>query len=300
MTKRRPSITLTLSAQEKQALEALAEEFDIHWGDKPNVSELIKRIAQGKLRVVANDDWSRDRINTLNQARLLLMDRGKTPEALAIAHLLLERSELNTPLRNELIAYVAKPAPAWRLEIEKHIYRLQPFRLSYQDAADRIWDYTIYYAEIKRHGDREYLDCWCEETVGNQDLPELQHNWCLRFDRIPEETAITEVRGHWRHLDFIEAEFHLLDGLAFAYQTKTDADQVNEWHPELEKVRRVIRKVTNTFWFLREIRRYGADCILVSPPELRDRFIDEQIQHLKRYELQNFSNHSDPQAPNDS
>ena len=36
---------------------------------------------------------------------------------------------------------------------------------------------------------REYLECWCEEPKGNQDLPELSHDWCLRLDRIPK--AIT-------------------------------------------------------------------------------------------------------------
>ncbi|MGV2387901.1 MAG UNVERIFIED_CONTAM: hypothetical protein LVR29_05075 [Microcystis novacekii LVE1205-3] len=35
--------------------------------------------------------------------------------------------------------------------------------------------------------DRLYLDCWCEETEGNQDISELHHNWSLRIDRIPND-----------------------------------------------------------------------------------------------------------------
>ncbi|MFZ9738622.1 MAG: WYL domain-containing protein, partial [Prochlorotrichaceae cyanobacterium] len=283
MPRKRSSINLSVSDHEKQALETLASKFQIYWGDKPNVSELIKRIAQGKFRVVLNDDWSDDRIETLNRIQGLLKDRGNVEEAVAIAELLLERSELITPLRKELNAFVAKPAPAWRLTIEKLRYRMQPFRLTYQDAADRLLEFHIYYAEFKQHDDREYLDCWCAETEGNKDLPALNHNWCLRLDRIPEETAITEIQGHWRPLDVIEVEFHLLNNLAFAYRTKNNVEEVNQWHPDREKVRQVIRKVTNTFWLLREIRRYGSDCVVVSPPELRDRIQQDYRESLKLY-----------------
>ncbi|MGA0198581.1 MAG: WYL domain-containing protein, partial [Prochlorotrichaceae cyanobacterium] len=118
---------------------------------------------------------------------------------------------------------------------------------------------------------------------GNQDLPALNHNWCLRLDRIPEETAITEIQGHWRPLDVIEVEFHLLNNLAFAYRTKNNVEEVNQWHPDRDKVRQVIRKVTNTFWLLREIRRYGADCVVVFPPELRDRIQEDYRESLKLY-----------------
>jgi hypothetical protein len=285
MPPKRSSINLSVSSYEKQQLEALALKLGIYWGDKPNISEMLKRIAQGKLRVVANDDWSTERIETLKRIQGLLSDRGEVDEALTIAHVLLERSELTLPLRKELIAFVAKPAPAWRVTLDKLCNRMQPFRLTYQDAADRLWEFHIYYAEIQRHEEREYLDCWCAETEGNKDImPALRHNWCLRLDRIPEETAITEIPGQWGRLGVVEVEFHLLNNLAFAYRSTTASDEFNQWHPERPAVRQVIRKVTNTFWFLREIRRYGTDCVITAPPELRDHFKNECIKHQQIYE----------------
>lgn len=285
MSPKRSSINLSITEAEKQALERLAAKLQIFWGDKPNVSQLLKRIAQDKLRVVVNDDWSADRIETFDRIRGLLNDRGDTQEALAIADLLLERSELSLPLRKELNAFVAKSSPSWRLRIEQLRYRLQPFRLTYRDAADRLSDFHIYYAEITPHEDHEYLDCWCAETEGNKDhVPALQHNWSLRIDRIPEETAITEIPGHWGHLPYIQVEFHLLNNLAFAYRSKKQTEEINEWHPEIPQVRQVIRKITNSFWFLREIRRYGPDCVIISPPELRDRFQQDCRATLKHYQ----------------
>ncbi|MBD3886700.1 WYL domain-containing protein [Phormidium tenue FACHB-886] len=283
MTRKGRSITLSLEESDKTQLEAIALELGMKWGDDPNISRLIKAIARRQLSVFPNNDWSRDRINTLNKARNLLIDAGQIEDALVLAHLLSERSETTIPLRQEIEQFIARPAAPWRIEVERYIRQQQPFRLAYQDAAERVWHFTIAYAEIAKHEDRQYLDCWSQETEGNQDLPALAHNWCLRFDRIPE-AAVSPVKGRWQlELDSIPVEMHLLHGLAFAYRTKTGADDVNEWHPHLPQVRRVVRRVTSTFWFFREVRRYGKDCIIVSPEEVRDRFKQELLVMVEHY-----------------
>ncbi|GAC1458270.1 MAG: hypothetical protein NVS2B14_06250 [Chamaesiphon sp.] len=63
---------------------------------------------------------------------------------------------------------------------------------------------------------REYLDCWCEETTGNQDLPELVHNWCLRIDRITDASVAPVAEQWYSGLATIPVEMHLFGGLAFA------------------------------------------------------------------------------------
>ncbi len=283
MTRKGRSITLSLEESDKAQLEAIALELGMMWGDEPNISRLIKAIARRQLTVFPNNDWSRDRINTLNKARNLLVDAGCIEDALTLAHLLLERSELTLPLRQEIEQFVAKPAAPWRIEVERYIRQQQPFQLAYQDAAERVWNFTISFAVVTKYEERQYLDCWCRETEGNQDLPALAHNWCLRFDRIPE-AAVSPAKGRWQGgLDSIAVEMRLLRGLAFAYRTKTDADEVNEWHPQLPQVRRVVRRVTNTFWFFREIRRYGKDCVIVAPEEVRDRFKQELLAMVEQY-----------------
>lgn len=279
MTRKGKSITLSLNESDKVQLEAIALELGMKWGEDPNISRLIQAIARRQFLILPNDNWSRDRINTLNKARNLFIDAGQIEDALVLAHLLLGRSEITIPLRQELDQFVARPAVPWRIEVERYIRQQQPFQLAYQDAAERVWNFTIAYGEVTQHEERQYLDCWCEETVGNQDLLELSHNWCLRFDRIPE-AAVSPVKGRWRlQLDSIPVELHLFGGLAFAYRTKTGADEVNEWLTEPPQVRRVVRRVTNTFWFFREVLRYGKDCVIITPESVRDRF-KQQLRSL--------------------
>jgi predicted DNA-binding transcriptional regulator YafY len=284
MTRKGRAITLSLSEQDKESLQAIATQLGYTWGDNPNISKLVEAISRRKLLIAPNNDWNPDRINALDQARRTLIDIGRLDDALAIAHLLLERSEVNLPLKQTIQTFVEKPSEPWRLKLDAQIKRQQPFQLSYQDAAERIWQFTLHHAQIVTHEDRQYLDCWATETQGNQDLAALQHNWSLRLDRIPAETAIYPVQGKWRsHLDHIEVELHLSGNLAFAYRTKTDADILNEWHPEYPQVRRVVRRVTNSFWFFRELRRYGPDCVIMTPTELRDRFRQDLIHMLDHY-----------------
>lgn len=286
MTRQDQSITLSVTDRDKAQLEALALEFGMKWGDRPNISKLVKAIAQHKLLIAPNNDWKDSRLEALKHAIDALTDLGKIEDAQIIAELLLSRSELPTPLRREVEQFFHNPPPPWRLEIERYIRQQQPFELTYQDAAENTWQFHIHHAKIGMHEDRQYLDCWCEETEGNQDLGELQHNRCLRLDRIPPEAAIAPLDKQWRsHLSQIEIEIHLFSGLAFGYKTKQTEDVLNEWLTKTPPVRRVIRKVSNTFWFFREILRYGEDCEIVSPDSVRQRF-QQKIKAMRdRYQI---------------
>jgi hypothetical protein len=285
MSRKGKSITLSVSERDKTELENLALEFGMTWGDRPNISKLVEAIARHHLLIAPNHDWSQQRINALNHAKTALIDAGQIDSALAIANLLLERSEITIPLRQELQQFVNQPVLPWRLEVERYIHRQQPFQLTYQDAAENLWEFNIRYAEIETHSGRQYLDCWCEETEGNRDLAELAHNWCLRLDRIAD-ASISPISGTWHSgLDSVDVELHLFRGLAFAYESKTAKDKVNEWIPGLPQTRRVIRRVSNTFWLIREILRYGNDCEVMSPESIRQRVIEEIKGLASRYNL---------------
>lgn len=283
MTRKGKSITLSLAEHHKLKLEQLAQDFDMIWGDKPNISKLLKAIADRKLTLTHNSDWSLDRINALNRILGYLKDQGELDAAREIARLLLERGEISDPLRYELQTWLNRPKTQWRKELDRYLHRHRPFQLTYQDAADRLWNFTVRHAVINRHEDRQYLDCWCEETAGNQDITALQHNWSLRLDRIPEEAVLSRAEGDWKQgLSSINVEIHLLGGLAFGYRTKTGSDLVVEWLPD-QKIKRVVRQVHNTFWFFREIRRYGPDCILISPAEVRKHYVTALKATLEHY-----------------
>jgi len=281
MGRRGQSITLSISDKDKEQLEHIAREQGMLWGDRPNISRLVEAIARRQLLIGRNHDWSQDRIEALEQVRKVLIDAGQLTQAQAITDLLLERSELTLPLRREVERFLENPPPLWRIKIESYIRRQQPFQLHYQDVAERICHFTIRHAQITRHEQRQYLDCWCEETEGNNDLNDLKHNWSLRLDRI-SEAAIASAQGGWQSsLDQISVELHLLKRLAFNYETKTGDDEVVEWIADKPQTRKVVRQVSSTFWFFREILRYGEDCVIIAPDSVRDRF-KQKLNNLSR------------------
>lgn len=286
MSRKGQSITLSVSERDKAQLEAIALELGMKWGDRPNISKLVEAIARRQLLIAPNNNWSLDRIRALKRAMDGLIDLGETEQAEILANLLLERGELSLPLRTEIESCLLTMRSHWRTEIDRYILRQQPFQLTYQDAAGRLWNFTVRHAKVQLHEKRQYLDCWCEETEGNYDIEELHHNWSLRLERIPEEAAISPVAAKWRsNLDEIEVEMHLSGGLAFAYKAKSE-DIVNNWLPDRQRVRQVVRQVSNTFWFIREVMQYAPDCVVVSPEGVRDRIKQKLINLCRQYDLE--------------
>ncbi|MEH2126512.1 WYL domain-containing protein [Nostoc sp.] len=285
MSRKGQSITLSISERDKAELEAIALEFGMMWGDRPNISKLIEAIAQRQLLIGNNNDWKEPRIRALHRCINALTDIGQIEQAQIIAHLLLERSELSLPLRGEIERFLENLPPPWRLEIDRYILREQPFQLSYQDAAERVFNFTVRHAKVTPHEKRQYLDCWCEETEGNFDIPELIHNWSLRLDRITD-AAVTSISGEWRtNLNEIKVEMHLFSGLAFAYQAKPE-DDINEWLPDKPRVRRVVRRVSSTFWFMREVMQYAPDCVVILPENVRDRLKQKLLTLCQLYDIE--------------
>lgn len=56
MSRKDESITLSVTASDLKALEALAIAYGCTWGAKANVSELIRRLAQGKLQITTSKE----------------------------------------------------------------------------------------------------------------------------------------------------------------------------------------------------------------------------------------------------
>ncbi len=254
-------------------------------GRSPNISKLIEAIAKRKLIIGNNHNWTESRIRALHRCIGALTDIGQIEQAQIIANLLRERSELSSPLRSEVENFLANSPSSWRLQIDRYILRQQPFQLSYQDKAERVFNFTVYHAKITPHEKRQYLDCWCEETEGNFDIPELCHNRSLRLDRITEAT-LSEISGKWRsQLDEIEVEIHFLNNLAFAYSPKPE-DKTVVWLPTQHRVKQVIRRISNTFWFIREVMQYTPDCVVIAPENLRNRLKQKILTLCQLYDLE--------------
>jgi len=285
MSRKGQSITLSVKEAEKQALEALADRLGYTWGDKPNISKLITAIAQQKYRLTVNDNWTETQIKALDQAWRLLVDLGKIPEAEEIARILLERSELQILQRQTLDAFLDKPIPTWRKQIEIFIKESKPFRLTYQDASDRTYNFTVVHARIELLENHQYLVCTCDENEGNQDIPELNHNWVLRLDRI-QEAVVNQIKLPWQiELDQITVEFRVYNRLAFNYgksSNKLDDLTVSEIEGDPPQ-RTITRKIYSTFWFFREITPYFNDCEIISPDSVRNLFREKLRSLWERY-----------------
>jgi len=105
----------------------------------------------------------------------------------------------------------------------------------------------------------------------------LEHNRTLRLDRIQ---AVVPISGQWQgQLDQLLVEVHFLKGLIHAYESRLE-DVEDE---RMDDIRRVVRRIHNTFWFFREVRRYGADCVVIGPDNVRDRFARDAIALARHY-----------------
>ncbi|NEQ30915.1 MAG: WYL domain-containing protein [Leptolyngbya sp. SIO4C5] len=210
-----------------------------------------------------------------------MVDAGHINEAKSAITLLLSYGDLEPPLKQSLMQQVSQPIEGYRLQLEQFINQQQPFLVSYGRPDKSLFDFTVYYAELNLIEKRLYLQVWCQEVEDNRDIPELKHNRTLRLDRIQ---ALAAIDGQWRgQLDSIDVEIHLLRGLARAYEARFN-DVVDE---RLDDLRRVIRRIHNTFWFFREVHRYGADCVIVGPEHVRDRYVRELANMMALYAPKN-------------
>lgn len=219
----------------------------------------------------------------LVKAVSLLQASGDVSATKVVAKLLIERGLLNPTLRSSIDGSFAPLFALWLVQLEEYVNQKRSFQLSYQDAAGRSWTYTVRYAQISFREKRNYLECWCEQTQGNQDLPQLHHNWTLRLDRIID-AGIVPIDGEWRSgLDEIEVEFQLFGNLAHAYAQR-DLDVAVEWLSVEPPIKQVSRRMNNTFWFIREILPYGKDCVVLEPEAIRHKVKTHLEAACKLYE----------------
>jgi predicted DNA-binding transcriptional regulator YafY len=283
MPRKKEALTLSVPPGTKEQLEALASRLNILWGKKPSPSGLIVAIAQQQLEVGKPFTLAPDQVKALQQAIKILHDSGQIAEAQTLIGLLLERGNLEAPQRQLLMQQANQFAEAWRIIVDQHRNNQQPFILLYRNNQDQDLEYTVRYSEIGFEEKRFYLNIWCEETedIKDTDFPELIHNRCLRLDRIK---AILPTSGKWRQegLDYLKVYLHFLRGMIKAYEPRAkdiSTEVVGE-------VRQVVRLVSNPFWLVREVLRYGGDCVVVSPESVREQVKQKLRLQCQQYDLE--------------
>lgn len=282
MSRKKEALTLSVPPGTKEKLEAIASRLNIMWGKKPSPSGLLVAIAQQKLEIGYPFYLDKLQVYSLERAIKILIDTGYVGEAETLLKLLSDRGDLDDAMRQSLSQIVRQPSTAWRTQVDEHIKNQQPFHLLYHDSQGQNLTYTARCAEISLEEKRFYLQIWCDETDDIKDTlyPELIHNRCLRFDRI---RSIVDTAGSWREegLDFIEVYLHFYRGMVKAYEPRAK-DVSNE---VIGDVRQVVRRVTNPFWLIREVLRYGRDCVVVSPDNVREAVKQELLESCRHYNL---------------
>lgn len=279
MVRKKETITLSIPPGTKEQLEALAYDLGIMWGDKPSISGLITAIAQRQLEIRSVITLDSSQNTAIRQAIKLLVDSGRIADAQTLALFLLEHGNLETPLRQSLLEQVSHPTESWRRVIDQQLKAKQPFHLFYEDSQNEQMEFTVRYGEIRFWEKRFYLEAWCEETQGSLNLPELIHNRCFRLDRI---INVLPASGDWQdQLEYIEVQLKVLGRLVKAYEPKPD-DISNEVKGS---ARYIVRRVSNTFWFIREILRYGEECLVLSPASVQNQLINKLKKLCEHYEF---------------
>lgn len=285
MPRKKETITLSIPPGTKEKLEEIARRLNITWGKEPSISGLIAAIAQESVEVAKPFTLDSNQVNALQQAIKALNDAGRIGESQSILTLLLERGNLDTPMRQSLLKQASKLVQAWRSQIDEYKQKQQPFYLFYENSQGEELQYTVRYAEPRFFDKRFYLMVWCEETEDVEnlipDLPELWHNRTLIFDRI---RLIVPASGEWREegLDDLKVYLHFRGWMIKSYQRREDdlEDEI------IGDVRQVVRRVVNEFWLIREVARYWGDCVIVSPEPMRDRLKQKLRTLCQLYDIE--------------
>ncbi|MGA9383127.1 MAG: WYL domain-containing protein [Phormidium sp.] len=286
MSRKKEALTLSVPPGTKEQLETIARRLGIFWGKSPSPSGLVAAIAQQQLQV-GREAFSLDakQVDALLQARKALIDAGHVEKAEIVNALLINQGNLDPPLRQALLQQLHQPIQDWRNQIDQLRSDRQPFRLRYRNPKGLELEYTVRYAEVRFYEKRFYLQIWCEETAeaeqDSPDMPEIWHNRCLRFDRI---LHIEPIPGVWKgELDSLKVYLHFYRGLANAYEPRPDEDLENT---VLGDIRQVVRRVVNPFWLIRELLRYGKDCVIVAPDSVRERYKRELREICTSYGIE--------------
>lgn len=167
--------------------------------------------------------------------------------------------------------------------VDEYIENKQPFEIVYINSQEQQLIFNARFAQINFHKKHFYLNIWCDETddISENDKKyflELIHHRCLHFDRV---TGIIHKSREWREsLDYMQVHLQFTGWMIKAYQPREDdIDDIVDG-----EFRKVIRKVFNPFWLVREIRGYGTNCEIIAPQGLRN-YYRELIKMCQQYDL---------------
>lgn len=274
MARKTETITLSIQKGTKEKLEQVAERLNLYWGERPSISGLLSAIVTEEVYVGKPFQLTLHQVKALEQVVKALVDSGQIQSANIVVELLLERGNLEVPMKEKLLNQISHEFEGWRKAIDYHLDQQKPFLLVYENKDKEQEVFNVCYGRINFHEKRFYLDAWCEETNPKADIPELTHNRCFRLDKV-KNILKSNIRWHSEGLDFIEVTLHFYGNMIKAYESKPeDINPITEEDREKDKLV-IFRKVSNPLWLVREVLPYGKNCEIISPEQVREKFIKE-------------------------
>jgi hypothetical protein len=286
MQRHQTSITLSVPPDTKERLTQLAQTLGILWGAKPSPSKLVAAIAEGKVSVGAAVRPDAEQLDALVAAVRLLLAQGEMNKAQALIRMTTARGGLPEEVLNLLFLELAQVALAWRASIEQAISRREPILVTYGGSKPEPSSYVARYAEFRSRMGQWYVDIRTGDGVGDSmEIPGLEENRCLRLDRVQKVAPAFHPSG-WADegLATVVADLRCFEDSAKYYKRHPDDLPDETVYDEAAGTRRVRRKVSNSWWFARDIVVLGPDVVVEGPPALVEKVRERLRGALRRYE----------------
>lgn len=285
MQRQQTTLTLSVPPDTKERLVQLASSLGLLWGEKPSPSKLVAAIAEGTVAVGVAASPDAEEAAALLAAIRLLQDQGETNKARALVQLIIARGGLPEDILHQLYDELAQGALPWRAAIEQAISRREPILITYQGFKPEPSTYLARFVEIRSRMGNWYADIRTADGVANSsDIPGLEENRCLRLERVLKVAPVFHPLG-WatEGLATVVADLRFFNDSAKHYRRHPD-DLSEEMVGEgSHQVRRVRRRVSNGWWFAREIVAQGPDVVVDAPKDLADAVKERLRASLKRY-----------------
>ncbi|MEB3329429.1 MAG: WYL domain-containing protein [Candidatus Sericytochromatia bacterium] len=284
MQRNQTTLTLSVPPGTKERLAAIAARLGLRWGEQPSPSKLVAAVADGTVPVGAPLGLTEAQAGALLEALKALHDTGHVPEARELAPLLTSTGHLGPTQRMAVYAELSRSELPFRGVIEDAIASRTPVVFQYVGLKGTPSQYLARHLQLTIRERRWYVDIY-SDSKPSLDIPALANNRCLRLDKVVSAVPVLHAEPWVPALASVEARLRLYGTDARYYERHADDLDVGDLleGPDTPE-REVRRRVTFSWWFVRDILRHGGACRVESPPELVDAVASHLRQAVARYD----------------
>lgn len=275
------------SDEQYQRFLDLALRYQLLHQGNPSASGLAQAIADKILWIFdpSKENPKDSEIDVLVRALWLISDMGNVEICLKIIEIL-KRYEIPLPLLQEAIRIQLSIKKEWIEKVQVFLNQQQPFTMSYRSSSGESKNYTVVFGKLEYIERHRYLVAKILTNKLNEFIPELSPNRTFRLDRLRDVEVAPNAAITWEPgLATILVKFALLGDWARSYEAKPEDVEVSfgTWE-DGNYCKIVSRRVSNWFFFQREVLRYGRRCVVMEPPDAKNLMLEEITKMAENYE----------------